>query len=97
MGRFNMTPLERAARALWAENGKPYHIDDATPSKAIPDARPDWQRFLPQARAVLQAIREPSDAMVNVGMERSGHKGYAEVFARDVWGSMIDAAVEEEP
>lgn len=90
-----MTPLERAARALWAENGKPYHMDDASPSMTIPDARPDWQRFLPQARAVLQAIREPSEAMVVKGTDAYVTMGHYRVDSKDCWQLMIDAALEE--
>jgi len=101
-----MTPLERAARALWVENGRPYHMDEPSPSMAVPEQRPDWQRFVPQARAVLMAIREPSEAMVQAWLdapldlpEGVSFEAPAEIIdpyhARSDWRAMIDAALEE--
>jgi hypothetical protein len=89
-----MTPIERVARVLW-ENSllKPYRPADTERAlMATPEPEPDWQRFVPLARAVLEAIREPSDRMVHVvipelGTERMGFK--------QSWQAMIDAALEE--
>lgn len=71
-----MTPLERAARAL-----------------AEMDTERDlgWRYYVPEARAVLMAIREPSTEMVADGEQSLRADGYAEFC----WQAMIDAAVQE--
>ena len=64
-------------------------------------AEPDWEQFLPQARVVLQAVREPSEEMTQAGAEivRNVHAEESEVaFASDAantWRFMIDAAISE--
>lgn len=94
--------LERMARALW-ENSllKPYRIYDAKPSMTVPESGPDWQRFIPVARSVLEAMKEPTDAMALAGAHSSQ---WASAFtttseiadeAREVWNAMIDAALNE--
>jgi hypothetical protein len=75
-----MTPLERAARALCSLDG---HLENATMA-----GKPLWQDYLPEARAVLQAIREPSDAMVEEGRRETAAPYHA-------WQAMIAAALEE--
>lgn len=75
-----MTPLERAARAL-AESDYP------------PDPRPDeWRQLLPAVRAVLIAIREPSDGMVKAGQ---AHIYVMKDEVAEAWQAMIDAALSE--
>jgi hypothetical protein len=67
---------------------------------AIPD-RPDWTAYLPQAEAVLQALREPSEEMNQTGAQvvRNVHVEESdEAFASDAantWRFMIDAAIAE--
>ncbi|MBN9504970.1 MAG: hypothetical protein J0I69_02995 [Altererythrobacter sp.] len=78
-----MTPLERAARALCSLDGNP--------ENATMEGKPLWQDYLPEARAVLEAIREPSDAMLEVDARRPDGSFYPE----DHWRAMIDAALEE--
>lgn len=73
--------MERAARAIqqWHhENGK---------------LRPSLQEAEGQARAVLQAIREPSEEMNTAGMEVTGDKLGDHV--QSTWQAMIDAALAE--
>jgi len=94
-----MTPLERAARAIWDVSGRPMKAQEMAPSRAVPESERDWERFLPQAQAVLQAIREPSEPMVEAGAEivRNVHaEESSEAFASDAantWRFMIDAAL----
>lgn len=85
--------VERVAKALWENSQlKPYHVIDVAPATAVPESGPDWQRFVPVAREVIKAMREPSDAMVSSGLPvadmDSGHP-------EDIWRAMIDAALEE--
>lgn len=77
-----MTPLERAALA-------------ASQAAKLPQPADDDEFFMSIARAVLTAIREPSE-----GMERAyygGEWGFCEVLPAldDLWPKMIDAALEE--
>ena len=48
------SPLERAARALCSLDGHP--------ENARMDGKPLWMDYLPEARAVLEAVRDPSSA-----------------------------------
>lgn len=74
--------LERAARALCHLAGHPENIKF--------EGKPMWQSFLPEARAVLTAIREPSEAMILAGVM---HSGQDEDDIRLPWQSMIDAVL----
>lgn len=87
-----MTPLERAAQAaeIAAVEKTAHHPVSAEMAKL------SW--LWPHiARAVLQAIREPSEAMIEAGQRRgavlvSSMQPYQ---ARDIFADMIDAALEE--
>jgi len=71
--------LERAARALCLLQGLPENTKF--------EGRPMWESFLPNARAVLQAIREPSEAMALAARDVAIVEHPA-----DVWPAMIDVA-----
>lgn len=84
-----MNPLERAARALCTLDGNP--------ENAKMDGKPLWQDYLPEARAVIEAIREPSEAMQVAGVnapnyleDQSSRRGCTNIYA-----TMIDALLEE--
>ena len=74
--------LERAARALCSLQGLPENTKF--------EGRPMWESFLPNARAVLQAIWEPSDAMIAAAQDTVTINHPA-----DVWPAMVDAALAE--
>lgn len=80
-----MTPLERAARAILAVD----YPEEA--GGAIEDLY--WDRrgegYMAYARAVLQAIREPSEAMDRAAAECESS------YVGDVYTAMIDAALGE--
>lgn len=102
-----MTPIERAARALarracppGGEAQFPYVSADEWEAKHWPD-------HVAAARAVLTAIREPSDVMVREGCladfpgGRYGEPTFTEAqIGKDdapvIWQAMIDAALIEE-
>lgn len=102
-----MTPIERAARALWTISGRPSKAQDAEPAMSPPDEIADWERFIPQARIVAEAIAEASVGMVEAGnhamrdawrirgIEAPAEAGDAAVDA--CWHGMIDALLEEGP
>ena len=83
-----MTPIERACRALCELDGHPPGI--------TMDGKPLWMDYLPEVRAVIAAIREPSEAM------EWGRAADRDVVGYDappgvVWQEMIDALMEEAP
>lgn len=82
-GMTEQSPLERAARALvktYRVKRVPWASDEPKPA--------DYKA----ARAVLMAIREPSEAMITAGTDyRPVHP---EVRSKECWIAMIDAALE---
>lgn len=80
-----MTPLERAARAICEAEG----LD---PNARNPLGHANWTSYISAARAVLLAIREPSDAMREQGYYEIA---YGENGAKAIWQRMIDVALEE--
>lgn len=77
------TTLELAARGLCRAEG--YPDDDAIGGKPL------WKDYLPQARAVLVAIRQPSPEMLMVEPPLPSQGFYIE----DAWRLMIDAALAQ--
>lgn len=83
-----MSPLERAARALCEL--------DNNPPGATMAGKPLWMDYLPEVRAVVEAIREPSMAM-----RVAGRDGCAEMHVfentdpQGPWTAMIDALLAE--
>lgn len=81
-----MTPLERAARALFEYEPGPY--GDCVEWAIEQDF--GWRSYVEQVKLVLEAIREPSDAM----MLAAEHIDLLEPGVNDVkgeWTAMIDA------
>lgn len=80
------SPLERAANAIEHE-----FVELADPDGPISSCGIAKR----VARAVLEAIREPSEAMLDAG-EENGQVPYEPgIFVREAWQAMIDAALEE--
>lgn len=69
--------VERVARALANEEGYAY---DPVP-------------YNRRARAAIEAMREPTDAMVDAGGWLGGENGVGDSSARVVWTGMIEAAL----
>ena len=87
------SPLERAARAL----GDTPDLAGATLRKALiavgsPDNGEQTLRHL--ARAVIEAIREPSETMVDASRAEEGC-GCPCCVGADDWSTMIDALLAE--
>lgn len=78
-----MTPLERAARAI-------YKLGDNGPY-TLAEEDEQWHHHVDTARAVLEAIREPSEGMVDAAQVAHG----PEATYRTAWRGMIDAALAE--
>ncbi len=102
-----MTPLERAAQAIdsvWVRKTGPseyivLHDGEPASGTATTPQALDHELNIVRARAVLQAIREPSERMAREGAyaiparEEEGPTNPGD--ARDCWETMIDAALEE--
>lgn len=87
-----MDMVERVARAIAGANGGDPDMEY--------DGGPVWWKHEIHARAVLAALREPTEAMIQAGgtieagaVDRNGAQD--EIGSRnagDVWRAMIDAA-----
>ncbi|WP_260581169.1 hypothetical protein [Sphingopyxis sp. PET50] len=94
-----MTPLERAARALCLADGldpdRKFKSSDWSEGTAPHEFA--WHEYLPKARAVLTAIREPSEGMREAGAGQlfgAASDDWGE-DAKKVWVAMIEAALTE--
>ena len=89
-----MTPLERAANAVLYDLGQ--QMRESGETNFIEVEKVDAASII---RTVLQVLREPSEAMLLKGGYSGPWDSYAapddKDNARDVWRSMIDAALEE--
>jgi len=91
------TMIERVARAIY-ETVPQRMIGVATPQPIVPFEQADdatIERCIAQARAVLAAMREPTEAMVKAGALNQSPPGYR-MNAQFAWEGMIDAALAEE-
>ena len=68
--------IEQAARALCSLDG---HAEDELTKGA-----PIWLGYVPIVRAVLEAMRVPSDTVLDAGM-----------CSQQQWEAMIEAALDE--
>lgn len=82
--------IERLAKQLW-ENSflKPFHLHDAKPAMSPPGSGPDWQRFIPLAKTILETIRQPTDDMLTAAAGLTEGEG----GPTETWQAMIDAAL----
>ena len=80
------TPLERAARALCAALGDDWNREG---QGALADA------YKGHVRAVLEAIREPSQKMVDAGYAMASDRA-DETDWEWVWQAMLDTALKDE-
>jgi hypothetical protein len=90
-----MTMIERVARALHSR------VDDRlwTDPRVAMLERDEWRDL---ARAAIEAMREPTEAMVDRFVSRAlcvsvhGDGGWS-AYAREQWQAMIDAALVPPP
>lgn len=94
------SPLDRAARSAYeqgeAERSTTFGVDWNDPS--LENVRETFRR---RARAVLTAIREPSEGMIVKGQQTvmehwQRDDGPDEDSAEQAWQAMIDAALSEQ-
>lgn len=88
-----MSPIERAARALCELDGNP--------PGATMNGKPLWQDYVPEVRAVLAAVRDPNEAMLDKGVDGgpfnqpSGDSPDYTAMVTDTWRAMIDELLGE--
>lgn len=88
-----MTLIEKMARGLSVAN-------DMEPDRVITaTGMLQWQAFADDARAALQAAREPSEAMIHKGrFALECETSFTpEQGVERCWYAMIDAALSEQP
>lgn len=102
-----MNPIERAARAIATEIGDdPDRLitadDDAHVSLGLRAPHRAWTRYIGMARAVLQAVKEPNEAMRDAAFKMevqfrtvTGNLELGFCEGDGVWQTMIDAALEQ--
>lgn len=86
-----MDLIERIARTLCDDTLSRWRSPIALQSEP-------WREFIPAARAVLLAIREPSDAMIGEAIIERHGSGVPEAWSlatANIWRAMIDAALAE--
>lgn len=76
-----MNATERIARALCRLDGHPENIQF--------EGRPMWQSYLPQVRAVLDAISEPDPAMIDAAVTTASRIGPSDHVG--IWRAMVEA------
>ena len=78
------TMIERVARAICLSRG------GLDPDQKRIGGGQIWESFVPQARATIGAMREPTGEML-----RSFSLGYERIMVTAYWQEMIDAALTE--
>ncbi|HVJ03816.1 MAG TPA: hypothetical protein VM662_16685 [Sphingomonas sp.] len=94
-----MTPIERAARVLCDRAGRDPDEVCIGEGKATGQTWFGWEAFVSDARAVVEALREPSHEMLgDVHDTLLYHvRGEEMDTARTVWDRMIDALLDDGP
>lgn len=93
-----MTPLESMARAMCRGHWQHFMKSTEGIEKTVDSY---WRDYLFSARAALEAIRKPSQAMRECGHMAGWHGGIEgfdegeEDAAESLWERMIDAALRE--
>lgn len=101
-----MTMVERVARAICRVDLIAIAMEEnisLSPNGLDASLDKEWRKAIPNARAAIEAIREPTQTMVKHGedaIELSDGAGVTyEFLSRDeigeIWQSMIDAALKE--
>jgi hypothetical protein len=78
--------IERVARALCRLDGHP--------ENAIMDGKPLWMDFVPEARAAIEAMREPSPEILAVLERLLDTQGHHQTL-EESWDMLITAAIGE--
>lgn len=84
--------IERVARALAMADGM--HPQAASNDA---DEQPAWTLYVGMAKAAIESLREPTEAMVEASAAIYGDNYlYRHRYSKDQWRAMIDAALKGE-
>ena len=101
-----MTMLEKIARAIAASSGVLDGFDQRRDGTVVV---PSWHKFIPQARAALEAMKTPTEGMRTAGKEAQSEENWPDPWPQSsdgydlapdyittelVWEHMINAALE---
>ncbi|ASQ11852.1 hypothetical protein CDO22_17820 [Sinorhizobium meliloti] len=91
------TMVERVARALCVNEGE--NPDSPTPHNPHVDFV--WQYYRGPARAAIEAMMEPTDAMLDAVADEEDRRGIPSgvigaLIAEEAWPLMIQAALKEQ-
>ncbi len=90
--------IERVARAsflYWRENAtrKGFHLDRP---QTFDEMQPDEREFaLGHARAIIAALREPTEEMLAAGIDRLCQEDMPETCAGEAYQAMIDVILSK--
>lgn len=94
-----MTMVERVARRLCRRfhlAGYGGEISDAIARYIEVSVEHDWHKWADDARVAIEAIREPTEAMMDVGGEARWRSPIRDPDnVREIWRAMIDASLSE--
>jgi hypothetical protein len=79
-----MSPLAKAARALVLKESGTDSFDALEPELQ--------EQVIESVKAVLEAVRSPSDAMLEAGVDGAGNSAFE---VENAWQAIIDAAIAE--
>ena len=79
----------RVAKALWEQRRK-YSAEKDIPLEEWGNGRlPSFNGVFEEARAAIEAMREPTGDMLQAAMEHKGQQSYS-----DVWSDMVRAILK---
>jgi hypothetical protein len=84
--------VERVAKALSIADGN--HPDACSNDE---DSQPIWHLYTADARAAIEAMREPTQAMIHAGQNTYCDHGDQNCGCAVSWSAMIESALCGEP
>ena len=85
--------IERVARAICRANCTP----DMSAEDIDCQEENAWDMWVPEARAAIEAMREPTEEMLYCGDAQISDWDRTHEDVRAAWHAMIDAALKEKP
>lgn len=85
--------IERVARAICQAGDSACDPSDVAYLGGGKDG-PLWQAYVPEAKAAIEAMREPTEAMAFTGGNVVVDEDMS-IVGKDVWQAMIDAALKD--
>jgi hypothetical protein len=90
----NQDLIEFCAKAMFLVDMPGRNPDDLNIFGAA-KGEPGWSIYINKVRAVLEALREPNEAMIEAAISRPVNEAANDY--RSVWQAMLDAALRTNP